>query len=476
MPLVIIVILILLILIAALMIGYLRNRIIVAADEAAIIYGRKSKITNPETGDVEIVGSRVVVKGNGVFVWPWFESLMRIDLQSYNIPLQVENIMSRSGIKVNVEAVAVVKVANDPFAVRKAATQFGDTKREQANKEKFRNIVSETLQGHFRSIISTLTAEELHFEREKFTQQVQQAAGTPLASMGIEIISFTMKSVTDDGGYLDLLAVGQKAEKHREEYSRRAKAEEEEKEATSKAKRNQALYEKELRIVEEESRSEQEKAKIKADKTIEVEENIQQIGVLKKEQERLKEEYILTSERKKLRNEERNIELIKYQLEADKIKIEAEAQAEAIKQKLIAEAEGKHELARVYKEADPSTKLLLIMDQLPAIIEKILGKEGLTNIFKEIAQPLGNIDSVQIYDFGNNGNGEYHSPLSKFIETTPLLVKKLLAQFNELGIHLDVDKLLELGSKEKKETVFSEDGQQNVDSFKNESNHPKEEE
>ncbi len=97
---------------------WIRNRIIVPADEAAIIFGKKSKFVNPTTGEVKIVNSRVVSKGGATFKVPFIEGVMYVDLKIIQIPLHVEDLPSANFVKVDVHAIATVKVRDDEEAIR----------------------------------------------------------------------------------------------------------------------------------------------------------------------------------------------------------------------------------------------------------------------------------------------------------------------------------------------------------------------
>lgn len=96
------------------------------------------------------------------------------------------------------------------------------------------------MEGHLRSILGSMTVEEIYKNRDKFSQEVQAVASVDLAKMGLVIA--TVKEVTDENGYLD--ALGQpriaqvkrdahiaQAEADKETRIKRAQAEQESKEA-----------------------------------------------------------------------------------------------------------------------------------------------------------------------------------------------------------------------------------------------------
>ena len=69
------------------------------------------------------------------------------------------------------------------------------------------DVPLQTLEGHQRAILGTMTMEDIYQDREKFASQVRMVASPDLAGMGLEIVSFTIRDIKDPGGYLDALGV-----------------------------------------------------------------------------------------------------------------------------------------------------------------------------------------------------------------------------------------------------------------------------
>ena len=63
--------------------------------------------------------------------------------------------------------------------------------------EELENEAREVLEGHLRSILGSMTVEEIYQNRDKFSQSVQEVASVDLAKMGLVIVSFTIKEVRD---------------------------------------------------------------------------------------------------------------------------------------------------------------------------------------------------------------------------------------------------------------------------------------
>ena len=152
-----------------------------------------------------------VVVGGRTFVMPVFHRAQRLSLHVMTLHVMTDNVYTGEGVAVSVDGVAQVKVARSEEAIRTASQQFlGKTEME------ILDVPLQTLEGHQRAILGTLTVEEIYRDREKFASQVRSVASPDLAGMGLEIVSFTIRDIKDPGGYLDALGVRRTAEVRRD--------------------------------------------------------------------------------------------------------------------------------------------------------------------------------------------------------------------------------------------------------------------
>jgi len=200
------------IIIIALVVAYIGSRYKVAgANEALIRSGRAA----PGTGAA--VGLKVV-RGGGVIVLPLFHKLGKLKLTARQINVNLADAVTRQGIKVAVQGVATFKIGADEESIRNAAERFLDSDDSQVD-----SIVKNVLEGSLRSIVGTLTVEELNLDRQKFQQAVQEAAKGDLATSGLLIDSFTIQAIGGEAlEYMEL--VGQQELSRRERDARMAKA------------------------------------------------------------------------------------------------------------------------------------------------------------------------------------------------------------------------------------------------------------
>jgi flotillin len=214
------------IIIVALLFAYLGSRYKVAgANEALIRSGRATPLGGGDAG-------LKVVRGQGIVVLPLFHKIGKLKLTARQINVNLADAVSRQGIKVAVQGVATFKIGADDESIRNAAERFLDAQEEQVD-----SIVKNVLEGSLRSIVGTLTIEELNLDRQKFQQAVQDAAKGDLSTSGLQIDSFTIQAIRDESGYMDL--IGQQETARRERDARMAKATADQEAAVREAEANQ---------------------------------------------------------------------------------------------------------------------------------------------------------------------------------------------------------------------------------------------
>ena len=171
----------------------------VGPNEVLVVSGRPHRYTDPD-GTVQIRGFRIR-KGGGTFVIPVIEKVDRLSLELLTIDVQQEqDVYTSKGVPVRVDGVAQIKVKGDDISIATAAEQFlsKDT-------EAIKNIAMQTLEGHLRAILGTMTVEDIYQNRDAFAQKVQEVAAGDMANMGLGIVSFTIRDIKDSQGYLDAL-------------------------------------------------------------------------------------------------------------------------------------------------------------------------------------------------------------------------------------------------------------------------------
>src|SRR5437870_3791789 len=170
----------------------------VGPNDVLIVSGRKHRYADPD-GTVRMRGFRIV-KGGGTFVIPVVEKIDVLSLELLTIDVQTPEVYTSKGVPVRVDGVAQIKIKGDDISIATASEQFLSKSTDEV-----KNVATQTLEGHLRAILGTMTVEEIYQNRDAFASKVQEVAAGDMANMGLGIVSFTIRDIRDTQGYLDAL-------------------------------------------------------------------------------------------------------------------------------------------------------------------------------------------------------------------------------------------------------------------------------
>ncbi|XP_022341488.2 flotillin-2a-like isoform X2 [Crassostrea virginica] len=150
-------------------------------------------------------GRKTIVGGWG---WSWclLSDVQRISLEVMTLNPVCESVETSEGVPVTVTGVAQVKIMKEPELLKTACEQFLGK-----SVSHIESMILQTLEGHLRSILGTLTVEAIYQDRDQFAQLVREVASPDVGKMGIEILSFTIKDINDQVEYLSSLGRAQTA-------------------------------------------------------------------------------------------------------------------------------------------------------------------------------------------------------------------------------------------------------------------------
>src|SRR5688572_3868758 len=170
----------------------------VGPNQVLVVSGRRHRMIDAE-GQTYSRGFRIV-KGGGTFIIPVIEKADVLSLELLTIDVQTPEVYTSKGVPVKVDGVAQIKVKGDDVSIATAAEQFlsKDT-------AAVMNIAMQTMEGHLRAILGTMTVEDIYQNRDAFAQKVQEVAAGDMANMGLGIVSFTIRDIRDSQGYLEAL-------------------------------------------------------------------------------------------------------------------------------------------------------------------------------------------------------------------------------------------------------------------------------
>ena len=325
-------------------------------NEAFIVTGRRGKeVRNPETGEMstDLSGQKVVM-GGGIFVVPFVQRLHILDLSSRRIMIQIRGAVSGQGIKLNVEGVAIVKVGGNADQIRLAAQRFQS---QQADIEPF---TQEVLAGSLRSIVGSLSVEQIIRDRAAFAQRVADEAESSLTGQGLILDTFQIQDITDDGTYLSDLGRPESARIGQTAAIAEANARQAAEQARLAAEQEIAISNRQLALKQSEIKAETDAASATAAAAGPLAQADRDQAILTEQekvavrQAALKERQLDTEVRKPA-----DAERYKVEQEAEGARNAAIAQADARRQASIAAAQADAEKARLTGESEKSRRTAL---------------------------------------------------------------------------------------------------------------------
>jgi flotillin len=170
----------------------------VGPNQVLVVSGRQYKVTDAD-GAVYTRGFRIV-KGGGTFVFPVIEKVDILSLELLTIDVQTPEVYTSKGVPVKVDGVAQIKVKGDDVSIATASEQFLSK-----STDEIKNVAMQTMEGHLRAILGTMTVEDIYQNRDAFASKVQEVAAGDMANMGLGIVSFTIRDIRDAQGYLEAL-------------------------------------------------------------------------------------------------------------------------------------------------------------------------------------------------------------------------------------------------------------------------------
>ena len=315
-----------------------------APDEAMLVSGGKSR------GDAPFR----VVTGHGAFVLPFIRKYEFLTLAMFEAEVD-EPCVTKQGIALTVKAVIAAKIGNDQESIVNAGQRF------LSNQEQMATLTGRIFAGHLRSIIGSMTVEEIITERQKLATEVLDGSKEEMAKIGLTVDALQIQSIDDGGlGYIKAMAAPHNARIQQAAQIAQAAADQAAAEAQQQSLRKQAEFERDTAVTRAGYLAETQAAQQKAG----------QAGPLAQaqaQQEVIDEQTRLAQRQAELRQQQLVSEVVKpAEAEAERVRILARADAERTEIQAAAAASSN----RVALDQ-------LLIEQLPLIVEKAAG--GLAN-------------------------------------------------------------------------------------------------
>ena len=347
-----------------------------APDEAMLISGRG--------GGASGAPFKVVI-GRGSFVTPVFRKVRYLSLSLREAEV-AETCVTKQGISLNVRAVIAFKVGNDQESIVNAGQRF------LSDQDQMSLLTGRIFAGHLRSIIGSLTVEEIVTERQKLATEVLDGSKGEMARIGLIVDSLQIQSIDDMGaGYIAAMAAPNNAAIQRQAKIAQAQADQAAAEAQQASARKQAEFARQTSVVQAQYKAEVDKAQAEAAQAGPLAQASAQLAVINAQAE-------LARQQAELRQQQLVSEVVRpAEAEAERVRILAKADAER---------------TRIQAEAAASNNRValdqLLINQLPLIVKEaaaglsganvsvLNGADGLGEIAAGlVSQGLTILDSVR---------------------------------------------------------------------------------
>jgi flotillin len=414
-------------------------------NEALIVYGFR--------------GPRVI-KGHGTVIFPMVENCreLSLELMSFDVAPQ-QDLYTKQGVAVTVEAVAQIKVRSDQASILTAAEQFLTKAPPQRE-----GLIRLVMEGHLRGIIGQLTVEQIVKEPEMVGERMRATCAEDMSKMGLEVISFTIKEVRDKNEYIsnmgrpDVARIKRDAEMAtadaerdtaikratalRESAVAKAQADQERVIAETASQTRQAEAQRDLDIKKAQYAEQSRRQQAQADKAYEIQANIMQQQVtteLVKVQQVEKEGQIKVQEAEITRHEKELIATILKEAEVNRQRIETLAAAEKARLEIEASgrasairAQGEAEAAIIFQKGDAEARAMHVKAEAyqgwnqAAVVDKLL--TNMADVVRAMAEPLSKVDRITIVSTGNDtaaGVSKITGDMTRIAAQVPALFEAL---------------------------------------------------
>ena len=381
------------------------NKILVISGRQQTVNGRR-------------VGYRVEFGGQ-TYCIPILEKVDTMDMRTMPVPLEVKNAYAKGGTPLNIQAIANMKISNDPKIIRNAIERFLGR-----SPDEIKRVARETLEGNLRGVVATLTPEQLNEDRLEFANRIAEDVKDDMERLGLQLDTLKIQSVADQVDYLNSLGRKQIAVVIRE-------AEIAESDAKAQAE-----------AIEAECDRQAEVAKSQARTVIQAQENeLRRITAQLEQQAKSEEERTLAAASEAQAKAQERLQTIRSRLE--KLRLEADEVLPAEAQRRAREFQARGEAAVLVENARAAAMVNTLMadvwQETGSQAAELFVLQQLEGILTEAAKVPEQLTLKRVSAI-DSGDGK---TLAGLMNIYPQVVRQFLKQVEEtLGVNLLGDRSL----------------------------------
>jgi len=385
--------------------------------------------------------------GGGAFIWPLIQDFAYLSLTPITINIPLENALSLQNIRIHVPSTFTVGVSTTPEVTSNAAERIL-----HLQQPAIEEMAKEIIFGQLRLTVASLTIEQINQDRESFLEAIRYNVEPELNKIGLPSINVNNTDITDESEYLD--SIGKKAASEAINQAKIDVAEQRRHGAIGEA---QAVQEQEIKVAEAMAKAEIGRKTAQADQRKKVQEQeadavqgenlananiadynaglevkraaaLKQAEVARYNAQVAIQKAFYQSEQERLRAEE----VVREEIEKNKVEIAAEAEAEKVRReakgvadgilfKYEAEAEGMQKLLSA--KADGYQKLVKSVGGDSQAAATLLMIEKLEELVSRQVEAISNlkIDKITVWDSGASGESSTANFVSNLFKSLPPL-------------------------------------------------------
>lgn len=376
--------------------------------EILVFSGRKRSLP-----DGSSVGYRIITAGVAL-KWPLIEKVERMDTRNIPIDIRISNAYSKGGIPLAVHAIVNVKLSKDLSVMGNAVERFLGRGQGEIHR-----VAKETLEGHLRGVLATLTPEEVNEDRLKFASALMREADEDLHRLGLQLDTLKIQAVSDDVNYLSSIGRKQIANVLRDAEVAEATnlSSSEQSEAGARQRGEVAVAEAQTEIIRAENRVKKVKAELDAEARREEERTIQVARQARAEAEHELQEIRTQLEALRL---EANV-VLPAEAEQEAMALRAQGDAAYTEEAGRAQATVLQLMTNAWSKAGDDAREIFLIQNLEGVLNTVVDRVSALEV-----------EEVNLLD---GGNGE---ALPSYVASYPAMINKVL---EELGSSTGIDVL-----------------------------------
>lgn len=406
--------------------------------------------------------SAKTIHGGGSFIWPLIQGYTYLSLVPLAIEVDLKSTLSKNNIRVSIPSTFTVGISVKQELLQNAAERLLGLSSEEVISR-----AEDIIIGQLRSVIATMTIEEINRDRETFLTSINENVNEELNKIGLDVINVNIRDITDESGYIE--AIGKKAAAEAIQQAKIDVAEQEKLGASGEAKANRERL---ITVAKEESQSAQGTKEAERDQRIRLAQlsaeviegentskaNVAQYNATLAKAEAISlqagetaqaeaQQAILEAQKRteiaRLEKEqvaqieiERRKIAIEAGAEADRLRAIAQGEADAIRLRYIAEAEG---LQKILEAKAEGYRNLVVSAGDAQAAATLLLIEKMEEIVRTQAEALANlhIDKITVWDSGSgSGAGGTGGGVKNFLRDFSASLPPLHEIAKQVGVEL----------------------------------------